>query len=35
MNKKLRDGCSNVLKWLCGKIDATTNTTYKGENNDS
>lgn len=35
MKNKLRDGWNNVLKVLGGKIDATTNTTYKGENNDS
>lgn len=35
MNKKLQDGWNNVLKVLSGKRDATTNTTYKGENNDS
>ena len=35
MNKKLKDSWSNVLNGLGGKRDATTNTTYKGVNNDS
>lgn len=31
----MKDGCNNILKDLGGKRDATTNTTYKGVNNDS
>ena len=31
----MKDRWNNVQNGLCGKRDATTNTTYKGENNDS